>query len=168
MTELEYRFDRMESRASIIDLVVRYFIATDIDDISTVMSCFASDAAFLVSGELCGQDSENIRDFLVSARSAMGMTVHVYNSTLIDFETADIATGVVTAHLELVLQGVPLYGAVRYHDCYMRTGGKWKIARRDMKVVYLAEWKNAPDALNSSTPVRWPGATAQASDVPRL
>jgi len=167
MTDLENRLDRLESRASIMDLVARYFIATDIDDTSTVMSCFANDAAFLVSGELCGQDFENIRDFLVSARSAMGLTVHVHNSTLIDFESADVATGIVTAHLELVLQNVPLYGAVRYHDRYVRIGGSWKIARRDMKVVYLAEWGSAPDALNSTTPVRRPGAAAQASDVPR-
>ena len=167
MTDLERRIDRLESRASIMDLAARYFIATDVDDTESVMACFAADASFLVSGQLCGEGSDNIRDFLVSARSGMGMTVHVHKSSVVDFEGPDQATGVVTAHLELVLQDVPVYGAVRYHDRYARRDGAWKIIFRDMKVVYLAEWADAPRALSSTTPVRWPGAPEGPSDIPR-
>lgn len=167
MTSIEARIQRLEDRAALDDLIVRYFLAADGDDLPGVGASFTEDATFASSGQLSASGRQAIVDFIASARAHMGLTVHTPNYALYTFADPDHASGLVGAHLELVLAGESVFGAVRYEDDYVRTAQGWRIFRRDMRVIHIAPWKEVGDALRSDVPVRWPGTAPVSSDYPR-
>ena len=97
----------------------------------------------------------------------MGLTIHTPHYGLYSFVTDDHATGLVGAHLEMVLGGGSTYGAVRYVDEYRRDGDRWRIAARDMRTIYIGDWSKAAAVFASPIPVQWPGTEPQPSDYPR-
>jgi len=167
MDGIAERLNRLEDRAALQDLVARYFLASDGDDLPQLRASFASGATFAVSGQVGGQGREGIVAFLVEQRASMGLTLHTPNYGLFTLQDSDHAEGLVGAHLELVLQGQAIYGAVRYQDSYVREDGAWRILHRDMRVIQLARWDQLAEAFASETPVRWPGAAPSVSDFPR-
>lgn len=164
--DLEQRVARLEDRAEINDLVVRYFLASDGDDFDTIGESFTPDARFASSGRISGEGPEGIVAFIRMARSHMGLTLHTPHYVQVTFDGPDRARGLVGAHLELVMAGRHLYGAVRYVDEYARQDGAWRFAARDMRTIAIAPWSDVGTAFESATPVRWPGSEA-ASDYPR-
>lgn len=167
MTTIEARIQRLEDRAALDDLVVRYFLAADGDDLIGVGASFTEDATFSSSGQISASGREGIVDFIASARTHMGLTVHTPNYALYTFADQNHASGLVGAHLELVLAGQSLFGAVRYQDDYLRTDQGWQIVRRDMRVIHIAPWNDVAEAMRSTAPVRWPGVVPLPSDYPR-
>lgn len=165
--DMEARLRRLEDRAALDDLVVRYFLAADGDDMSGVAACFTPDATFASSGTVNAGSRAAIVDFIAASRSHMGLTVHTPHYGLFTFQDAGRATGLVGAHLELALAGEPIFGAVRYQDSYRLTDEGWRISARDMRVIYMAPWLQVGEALLSDAPVRWPGAAPAPSDYPR-
>lgn len=164
---LEDRVQQLEDRAAINELVVRYFLAADGDDLETVGSSFTDDATFSSSGALSASGRQGIVEFIRNARTHMGLTVHTPHYAQVSFTDRNHATGLIGAHLELVLGGEAIYGAVRYVDSYVRDAGIWRITRRDMRTIYMAPWLDVGRAMSSDMPVRWPGAPAGISDYPR-
>src|SRR5690606_3953578 len=120
-----------------------------------------------VSGHVCGEGRDAIIAFLRSERQNMGATVHTHNATLFNFHEDGRATGVVRAHLELARGGHTLYGAVRYHDEYIREVGAWRIRRRNMLVIHIGPWTEVATSLTDACNVRWPGQPPQPSDFPK-
>lgn len=167
MRDLERRLRRIEDRAALDDLVVRYFLAADGDDLQGVGDSFTQDASFASSGVINAQGRAAVVDFIRMSREHMGLTVHTPHYGLYTFADDDRAEGLVGAHLELVLAGEPLFGAVRYQDEYRRTDEGWRISRRDMRTIHIAPWHEVGQSLLSSTPVRWPGSPPTVSDYPR-
>jgi ketosteroid isomerase-like protein len=167
MTSIEARIQRLEDRAALDDLVVRYFLAADGDDLAGVGASFTEDATFASSGQLSASGRQAIVDFIASARAHMGLTVHTPNYALYTFADPDHASGLVGAHLELVLAGESLFGAVRYQDDYVRAEQGWRILRRDMRVIHIAPWNEVGEAMCSALPVRWPGVAPFPSDYAR-
>lgn len=167
MDTLENRVRRLEDRAAIDDLVVRYFLAADGDDLNGVGACFTDDAIFASSGVVNAKGRQSIVDFIAGARAHMGLTIHTPHYGLYTFGDDDHATGLVGAHLELVLGGETLFGAVRYQDAYSRIGGEWLISRRDMRTIHIAPWNEVDETMRSELPVRWPGSAPSPSDYPR-
>jgi hypothetical protein len=167
MDGIEARLQRLEDRASLDDLVVRYFVAADGDDYEGIGDCFTDDATFGSSGTVNGLGREAIVDFIRTARGHMGLTVHTPNYALYTFRDDDSAKGLVGAHLELILGGEMLFGAVRYVDTYRRNSNGWRIAERDMRTIYIAPWREVDISMASAAPVRWPAMAPAVSDVPR-
>lgn len=167
MTSIEERLRRLEDRAAIEELNLRYFLASDRDDLATIADSFTEDATFASSGHVNGEGRQGIVAFIKDARAHMGLTIHTPNYGLHTFVTNDRATGIVGAHLELVLEGRSTYGAVRYLDEYHREGGSWRIATRDMRTIYIGDWSRAGDVFASPNPVQWPGLDPLPSDFPR-
>jgi len=167
--DAEHRLRRLEDRAELEDLIVRYFLASDNDDAATLANCFVADATFSVSGALCGSSREAIVSFIGSERTKMGLTVHTPNYMLFSFADGGLeASGLVGAHLELVLGDQSVFGAVRYQDTYVHRGGRWRIRTRDMRVIHVAPWLEVGKSFMSDTPVRWPGLAPLPSDLPRV
>lgn len=164
---LEERVQRLEDRSEINDLVVRYFLSADGDDFEGIAASFTEDAEFSSSGVVTACGREGIVEFIRRARSQMGLTIHTPHYAHVTFRDADTAAGLVGAHLELDLGGQMVLGAVRYVDDYVRSGGSWRIRRRDMRTIHIAPWLEVGEAFSSSTPTRWPGATPLQSDYPR-
>lgn len=167
MTDVDQRLRRLEDRAELEDLVARYFLASDGDDIDGLADCFTGDGTFSVSGTLCGESRTAIAAFMAGERAKMGLTVHVPNLMLFTIEEGGQASGIVNAHLELVLGEQSLFGAVRYVDRYLRADGRWRIRSRDMRVVHIAPWAEVGEAFKSDAPVRWPGIPPLPTDFPR-
>lgn len=167
MDDWERRLQLLEHRAAIDDLNLRYFLAADGDDFTALGNCFAENATFALSGTVSGEGRDAIVKFNRGARSQMGLTVHTPHYGLYTFIDDKQAEGLVGAHLELVLAGEALFGAVRYQDTYIRTVEGWRFSKRDMRTIYIAPWSEVGPSLLSDTPVRWPGAAPMRSDYPR-
>lgn len=167
MPTLEERVARIEARNEIGDLVARYFLATDDDDYAGLGECFTEDAKFSASGFAGGIGRQPIIEFLREARSGMGQTVHTPHHVYIDQLDGDCAAGVVTAHLELGLGDTTVLAAVRYYDSYRFESGKWRIAERSMKAVYVSRWSHLDQSLVTGENICWPGSPAGSTDLPR-
>jgi len=167
MSDIERRIRRLEDRAELNDLVVRYFLASDDDDYESYLKIFAPDMEFLISNTSCGVGREAVMAFLKGEREKMGSTIHTPHYALLTFESEDRATGLVGAHLELARAGSTLFGAVRYKDEYVRQGGRWQIRRKNMLVVHVAPWEKVATSMTSERPVIWPGLDPLPSDFPR-
>jgi hypothetical protein len=165
--DLERRIRRLEDRAALEDLVIRYFVAADDDDEPTLAATFAPDAEFYAGGHLCGADRAAIVAFIAADRKNMGVTVHTQNYTLLTFHDDDRASGVVGVHLELDRGGSTLYGAARYHDDYVRTGDGWRFARREIHMIHIGDWRDVATSLTTERRVRWPGQEPAPADLPR-
>lgn len=167
MSDIADRLARLEDRAELQDLIVRYFLAADNDDTSGLAATFADDARFSISGWIGGSTRNEVIAFLVGEREKMGLTVHTPNYALFTFTDTDRASGLVGAHLELVCRDTSVFGAVRYQDEYVRGDGTWRIRSRDMRTIHIAPWAEVGEAFASSRPVRWPGIDHAPSDFPR-
>ena len=167
MSSLDDRVARLEDRAELEDLVARYFLAADGDDIDTLAALFAPDARFSISGAVGGATREAVVNFLVASRTQMGLTLHTPNSMLFTFDGPGRARGLIGAHLQLAYGTETVFGAVRYHDEYVRLDGRWRILARDMRTIFIAPWAAVGEAFASATPTRWPGAEPAGSDFPR-
>ena len=165
--DLEQRVRRLEDRFEINDLVVSYFLASDGDDLAGIGSSFTNDATFSSSGTQCASGRGGIVEFIRSARSHMGLTIHTPHYAQVRFDGDDSADGLVGAHLELVLGGELLYGAVRYVDRYVRQDGRWLIRSRDMRTIQIGPWSGIAESFGSDRPVRWTGTEAAPSDFAR-
>ncbi|MFA7585354.1 MAG: nuclear transport factor 2 family protein [Novosphingobium sp.] len=165
--DLSERVRRLEDRVELNDLIVSYFLAADSDDLEGVGNSFTDAATFSTSGTAVGERRAGIIDFIRASREQMGRTLHTPNYAQFTFDGPDRARGLIGAHLELVLGGKTVYGAVRYMDEYRRVDVEWRIHARDMRTIYIAPWLEAGEAFASSTPVRWPGSPATGSDYPR-
>ncbi len=167
MNTIEHRLARLEDRAALDDLNVRYFLAADGDDMDGIGKSFTANATFSTSGTVCGEGRQGIIDFIAQSRTHMGLTVHTPHYGLYTFPDIDRATGLVGAHLELVIGGQMIFGAVRYQDEYTRDNGQWQISRRDMRTIHMAPWSKVGEAMASDAPVCWPGADPAPSDYPK-
>ena len=167
MSDLERRIRRIEDRAELQDLVVRYFIASDDDDYATLAATFAIDGTFSAGSFPGGAGREAVVECLRSGRSMMGPTVHTPNYALFTFQDDDHATGQVGAHLELSIGGRTVFGAVRYIDKYARAEGRWQFKSRNMRTIHMGPWEEAATSLTTELNVRWPGIPPMASDFPK-
>lgn len=166
MSDIEQRIQRLEDRAAIEDLVVRYFVATDDDDYDTLESQFTPDAVFKAGNFTGGKDRQSIVAFLREARASMGVTIHTPNYCLVTFEDNDHASGIVGAHLEIAMAGQSLFGAVRYIDKYSRLEGRWQFSKRELKTFHMGPWSDVASSLTSELKIRWPGTPPQTADLP--
>ena len=167
MSELDDRIRRLEDRAEIQDLVLKYFLAADDDDWDALGWTFAEDGSFSAGAFRGGHDRESVVKFIQNDRQNMGVTVHTQNTTLLSFSDADHASGVVGAHLELARAGTTVYGAVRYYDTYERTTDGWKIKTREMAIIHVGPWDEVGSSLTAQHRARWPGAEPAPADLPR-
>lgn len=167
MASIEDRIRRLEDRAEIHDLVIRYFVASDDDDYQTLADTFAPDGSFSASGFGTSNGRDAVVEGIRASRGFMGATVHTPHYVLLTIEDKDHASGIVGAHLELAMGEDTLFGAVRYADRYARIDGCWRFTSREMRVVHVAPWTDVGSSLTSELRVRWPGLPPSPSDFPR-
>jgi len=155
-------------RAEIQDLVVKYFVAADDDDLDAIGALFAPDGKFELGGgaePVSGR--ENVKAFVKDFRAPMGPTIHTPDYTLVQSVNGDRATALSGAHLELARGGTTLWGAVRYEDELVRIDGTWLFASRAMKTIHIGPWDDAGTSLTTPLRARWPGGPASEADLPK-
>ena len=167
MSELEHRIQRLEDRAELQDLVVKYFLASDDDDYEALAATFAPDGTFSAGIFPGGEGREAVVECLRAGRKMMGPTIHTPDYTLFAFSDNNRATGRVGAHLELSIAGRTVFAAVRYFDEYVRIDGRWQFKRREMRTIHAGPWEEVGSSLSTELCVRWPGVDPMHSDFPK-
>jgi uncharacterized protein (TIGR02246 family) len=132
--------DELAERLALRDLVTRYAGIPDDRNYALVDEVFTEDAVLVGPGfSLTGR--EQIRSGM-QAIEQYSATLHcVHNHSVeISGDTARGLTYCVANHLHEI-EGVPhkLDWGVRYHDQYRRESGGWRIARRELQLVWEQE-----------------------------
>ncbi len=97
---LAERIRRLEDRAEITELAVRYCIAIDDSDYTGLVELYTEKATL---GAIVGR--QEVVDTLRSIRSTYGRTIHVPEAHTITFADDEHASGIVLSHAELDIAG---------------------------------------------------------------
>jgi hypothetical protein len=165
MSDLEQRIRRLEDRAELEELAVRYFRSADDDDFEAMAACFAEDATFSAGSFGGAEGRENVVEMLRGQREHMTKSVHTFDTMLLDFKGDDEASGVIGAHLEIGIGGTTVWAAVRYYDEFVRGDGGWEIHRCEMRNIHAGSWDGAASSLVDEDRVRWPGTEPAPSEA---
>jgi hypothetical protein len=156
---LGQRLQRLEDRAELRELTVRYCFAVDDMDWDGLLELFTDQA------ELSGAAGrEDVVQLLRSIRSTYGRTVHTATGQTLSFTDDDHASGVVASRAELDIAGQTVHCAMRYIDDYERQRGRWCFSRRRIRFIYAQPWTDMADSMIAARPVHWPGTEASPAD----
>lgn len=135
--DLALRVERLEAESAIRALAARYCFAIDNHDLAAVRDLFTEDArVFSCDGvmDATGRDAI-IRQYEERFR-VLGPSNHVSHDHWVRIESADRATGTLSAHAELWRNDQMMVTALRYEDAYRREGGVWRFASRELSFLY--------------------------------
>jgi uncharacterized protein (TIGR02246 family) len=148
--ELEARVRRIEDRFAIHDLVSAYCTAIDSRDLDGFVACFTVDAVVrFQDGVLDLRGREAIRGYYERRFRDYGVTYHYAHNHTVTFEDDDHASGTVTGHAEMGLDGEGWIAALRYTDRYRREDGGWRFAERELASWYYMRLADLPQGLGS-------------------
>lgn len=167
MADIDDRLRKIEDRFELQDLVARYFVASDDDDLDALAAMFAPDGIFEGPGFSGGTNRDEVMDFVRAFRANVGSTIHTPHYQLIEFVDANRATGIVGAHIELAFGDETYVGAFRYYDIYAREEGRWRFARRELRTVHVGPWRDVGNSLTAERAIRWPGAEPEPTHFPK-
>ncbi|WP_064076200.1 nuclear transport factor 2 family protein [Prescottella equi] len=133
------------------ELATRYALAIDDHDMELLAALYAPDAAFCgLTETLHGRNA--IVDYVRATLDGYdGVSVHTPHPGTVDFTRDDTACGVVPSHVEFALAGVQSILAVRYHDRYVRRGGRWYFEERRLEVRYATPTTAYGTVLTAAT-----------------
>src|SRR5712691_2373484 len=112
---LAARVQRLEDRVAIGDLVAAYCRAIDERDLDLFVALFTEDAVQCHADgvlELAGRAA--IREYYQQRFANYGVTVHSPHSHTVVFNGPAHATGTVTGHAEMSVDGELVVAAIRY------------------------------------------------------
>jgi hypothetical protein len=163
--DLEARIRRLEDRAELQELVIRYFNGCDFPDWDLLRRTFADDAEF--AGGV-GRDDIILKLQQWKDEVATGPTLHWPDAMSFSFDDSepDRATGIIGSHWELGVGDRSLWAAARYVDSYVRERGEWRIHRRTIELWHVVPWEEVAETMTSPTPVRWPGMPEAPGNLP--
>jgi SnoaL-like domain len=150
ITDLEPRLDRIESTLAIQQLPIRYAVAVDARDIDAWLALFAPD----IDCGRRGVGREALRGFIEPLLADFYRTVHLICGHMIDFQSADHATGRVYCRGEHEYGEQWIVQAICYFDTYERVDGLWYFRRREEDFWYCADVLERPQQADFT---RWPG-----------
>lgn len=152
---LEARIRELESREAIRQLVARYCYVVDNRDIPGIGALMARDASFRSKdGVMKAQGREAVVKHFHKLFSVLGMTNHFTHDHLIDFETPDLARGIVNSHAELIRFEQPIWVSLRYEDTYVCEAGRWYFGERLLGFSYFLNVEEYPRYLGDRMRMR--------------
>lgn len=161
---LQRRTRRLEDRAELQELVVRYGIALDAHDLEALGGMYALDGSLeLKSGWVKGRGRAQVVEYYRQRLVALPRANHFCHGQVIDFdpEDDDRARGFVMSHVELWSEGEPKLAALRYEDEYVRVPDEgWRFQRRVEAFLYFLPLADYPRWAVDPTPVRMAGKVA--------
>lgn len=149
--ELEMRIAALEDIESIKQLKYRYFRHLDSLNWEGVIDCFADDAVIDYEPGIKMEGKEDIRKH-VKEKLLEHIGVHQGHHPEIEITSQTTATGkwelFVYHYLPVMKKGFRLGGF--YDDEYVKIGGKWKIRKSKMTLIFFEMWDREP--LRGRTP----------------
>ena len=137
---LEERVDRNEAVEQIRQLAARYALAVDTRNLDDLAALFVEDVR--VGHDQYGREA--IKNWYGRSLERYGTSIHLVGNHVIDFVSADEATGVVTCHDELEIEGAWQVGKIQYWDTYVRRDDAWYFKRRKLQRWYLVDALERP------------------------
>lgn len=165
--DLSTRIERIESRLAIENLIARYATAVDDRDLETVGNCFCEDGVF---GRWNGTDRAEGRGAIVQfyqdRLSGTGPSFHIPHGAEIEVHDVATASGTVTAHAEMSVDGRLLVAGFRYMDRYRRDDdGAWRFLERLTRFYYFMPHDELDSAYGRTNRITFPGPP-QPADLP--
>jgi hypothetical protein len=156
--DLATRLRRLEDREDIRTLVARYSQYVDDHDFEALATLWAPDARYGWHGSSdVTEGGANVAALLASRIRPTGPSYHVNHSHVIEFgDDPDRASGLVFAHAETSGAAGQNVAAIRYHDRYVRLGGRWLIAERILAFLYFTPAEVYADVLRVKERMRLP------------
>lgn len=149
---LAERIDRLESLDQIRQLPAKYALSLDMRDFDALVNLFVEDVR--LPGKQKGRQALK-RQYARMVRKDLKGSAHGVLGHIIDFETPDLASGLVYSRNDLESHGdVWLIELLAYLDRYERRDHVWYFQRRTPLFWYECDIKNPP--LGDSK-MRWPG-----------
>jgi uncharacterized protein (TIGR02246 family) len=166
LEELAARIRRLEDRAQIEDLLVRYSIACDLRNFEALAECFAEDGSFrAVAGKVTGRPA--LIAYYTERFEQYGPTFHIPHTVAIDFVDDDHATGTVLAHSEIMMADGMFLSGHHYVDEYVRCADdRWRLESRDNNFFYGLPMTELATMDWREPRRRWPGVDPVKADVP--
>lgn len=168
MTEaaLAARVARLEARAEIQDLLVRYTFLIDDHEFEALGELFAPDARFGSPGS-----SHVGRDDIVANYRRLGelypITLHEARGNVIEFRDEEHASGRVVGFSEQANAQHTVITSFRYDDEYVRLDGRWYFAVREVRTLYaMTHTELAAGGLGFELRKRWPHRPPAAAELP--
>jgi SnoaL-like domain len=162
--ELRSRTRRLEDRAEIQELVVRYGIALDAHDLDTLGGLYSPDGSLeLKSGRVKGRGRDAVVAYYADRLLALPRANHFSHGQALEFDPTDEdrARGFVMSHVELWSEGEAKLAALRYEDEYVRLPDEgWRFRRRVEAFLYFLPLADYPHWGSDSMPVRMAGNLA--------
>lgn len=145
------RIDRLESIDAIRQLVAKYCLALDMRDLDALCGLFPEDVR--VSRSESGRRALKVW-FDQTLRDQFTGTAHVTGNHVIEFDSADVARGLVYSRNEHETGDEWVVMTMLYWDRYERLDGTW-LFRRRLPLYWYATDMNAPPVGDDK--MRWPG-----------
>ncbi len=153
MQRLYERIDRLESLDQIRQLPAKYALCVDMRDFDSLVNLFTED--YRVSKTESGRVALKKWYANVLRGSLIG-SAHGINGHVIDFESPDLATGLVYSRNDLEHPDVWMHEIMCYLDRYERRGGIWYFQRRTPLYWFQCDALNPPVG-GGEAKLRWEG-----------
>lgn len=152
----EARIARVEAELAIRGLAARYCFAIDDHNLAAVGALFTEDArVYSVDGVMDATGRDAILRQYEGRFAVLGPSNHVSHDHAIRFgDDPDRAEGTLSAHAELLRDGVPMLTALRYADRYRREHGEWRIEERALSFLYYVALADYPGILGQPDRMR--------------
>ncbi len=152
MNELYERIDRLESLDQIRQLPAKYALSLDMRNFDALVNLFTED--YRVSKTESGRPALKRWYDSVMRNKVIG-SAHGALSHIIDFESKDLATGLVYSRNDLETRNVWMIEFMAYLDRYERRDAIWYFQRRTPLYWYQCDINNPP--VGGENKVRWEG-----------
>jgi hypothetical protein len=163
---LEARITRLEARAELQELLVRYTLLIDDHEFDALGELFAPDAWFGSPGS-----SHTGRAAIVANYRRLGdvypITLHEARGSVIEFQDDDHASGRVIGFSEQANEKHTVITSFRYHDEYVRIDRRWHFASREVYTLYaMTHEELAAGGLGWELRKRWPHREPAPAELP--
>lgn len=139
-------------------LASRYAIAMSHHDVDALAELFVDDVR--VGRDTYGRDA--LRADFAQQLEPLGMTILHVTNQVIDIDTPDTASGVVSTRAEIDIDGEWITQMIEYHDTYARRDDTWLFVRRKHRLWYGAPMGTSPLGL---APANWPASATGMGDL---
>src|SRR5579859_6624908 len=145
------RLRQLEDRFALQDLVAAYCRAIDDRDLETFISLFTEDCRMRhQDGVMDLKGRAALRAYYEQRFPTYGVTFHYPHAQSVTFDGTDRATGWVSAHAEMDLDGHFVLAAFRYSDRYVREHDAWRFDERVLACWYYMRLADLPTHIGSS------------------
>jgi hypothetical protein len=163
---LAARVARLEARAAIQELLVRYALLIDDHDFDALGMLFAPDARFGSPGSTHLGREDIVANYR-HAGEVYPISLHEAHGSVIEFDDDEHARGVVLGFSEQAGDEHTVITSFRYHDQYVRLDGRWHFAVREVRTLYaMTHAELAAGGLRLPLRKRWPHRAPAPAELP--